>query len=221
MSVSRITTKAIVLRRVNYGEADRIIDLLTEKSGRVTVLAKGARRSRSRLAGGVEPYCINEISYIDSKKDIKVLAGSQMLSYCGDKLKSYQKIELASQPLKYATSSLDGQDLTDYYRIYSDWILGLKLNVELSTLRLWLELLDLEGLGINLSNIEPTEAYAFDKNKSSFIAEVGGAYTQDDIKLLRLASLGDKSDAIFRLNVDPQIVSRCLDLLNSQASSVV
>ena len=45
--------RAIVLRRTNYGEADRILQLLTPK-GKRSVMAKGVRRERSKLAGGIE-----------------------------------------------------------------------------------------------------------------------------------------------------------------------
>ena len=38
--------KAIVLRRTNYAEADRVLQLLTPK-GRRSVIAKGVRRERS------------------------------------------------------------------------------------------------------------------------------------------------------------------------------
>ena len=40
--------KAIVLRRTNYAEADRVLQLLTPK-GRRSVIAKGVRRERSKF----------------------------------------------------------------------------------------------------------------------------------------------------------------------------
>jgi DNA repair protein RecO (recombination protein O) len=50
------TTEALVLRRVEFGEADLIVTLLTQKLGRVSALARGARRSRRRFAGALEPF---------------------------------------------------------------------------------------------------------------------------------------------------------------------
>ena len=44
-------TEAIVVRVVDYREADRIVGLLTEREGRVSALARGARRSARRFAG--------------------------------------------------------------------------------------------------------------------------------------------------------------------------
>ena len=54
--------KAIVLKRTDYAEADRIIQLLTPQ-GRRTVIAKGVRRQRSKLAGGIELFAVSESKY--------------------------------------------------------------------------------------------------------------------------------------------------------------
>ena len=49
-------TEAIVLRSIRYAEADRILHLYTPHRGRVSAIAKGVRRTRSRFGGRLEPY---------------------------------------------------------------------------------------------------------------------------------------------------------------------
>lgn len=49
-----ITTEGIVIRRSNFGEADRILTVLTPFRGKMRVVAKGVRRITSRRAGNVE-----------------------------------------------------------------------------------------------------------------------------------------------------------------------
>jgi DNA repair protein RecO (recombination protein O) len=49
-------SQALVLRRVELGEADLIVTLFTLTLGRVSVLARGARRSKKRFAGALEPF---------------------------------------------------------------------------------------------------------------------------------------------------------------------
>ncbi len=51
-------TDAILIRSVDYGDADRIVTLLTRDLGKVAVMARGARRSRRRFAGALEPYAL-------------------------------------------------------------------------------------------------------------------------------------------------------------------
>jgi DNA repair protein RecO (recombination protein O) len=57
MSRTRVySTQAVVLRRTDYGEADRVITLLTPELGKLRVLAKGARKIASRKAGHIELF---------------------------------------------------------------------------------------------------------------------------------------------------------------------
>ncbi len=44
-----------MLRRVEYGDSDLVVTLLTEELGRVSALARGARNSRKRFGGSLEP----------------------------------------------------------------------------------------------------------------------------------------------------------------------
>jgi DNA repair protein RecO (recombination protein O) len=51
-----LKTEAVVLRSIRYGEADRIVHLYTPRWGRLSAIAKGARRSRSRFGARLEPF---------------------------------------------------------------------------------------------------------------------------------------------------------------------
>src|SRR5665811_728720 len=48
-------TDAIVLSRFDFGEADRILTLLTPDLGKIKAIAKGIRRPTSRIGGALEP----------------------------------------------------------------------------------------------------------------------------------------------------------------------
>lgn len=52
----RYTTDAIVLSRFDYGEADRILTILTPGFGKLKAIAKGIRRQKSRIGGSLEPF---------------------------------------------------------------------------------------------------------------------------------------------------------------------
>lgn len=55
-----LVTSAIVLRRVVYGEADLIVTLLGLDTGRVSTLARGARKSSRRFSAGLGPGLVGE-----------------------------------------------------------------------------------------------------------------------------------------------------------------
>ena len=50
------TTEAIVLRSLRYGEADRILHLYSRERGRIGAIAKGVRKTRSRVGARLEPF---------------------------------------------------------------------------------------------------------------------------------------------------------------------
>ena len=58
MRTSKVS--AIILKRLNYGESDRILTLFTQEQGKLTAIAKGVRRITSRRAPHLEP--LNEVS---------------------------------------------------------------------------------------------------------------------------------------------------------------
>lgn len=54
----RVKLTGIVLRVVDYGDADRIVTLLTRERGKVSAFARGARASRRRFGGALEPFTL-------------------------------------------------------------------------------------------------------------------------------------------------------------------
>src|ERR1700694_200561 len=47
---------AIVLHRLDYGDADRILTLLTREHGKLAAIAKGARRSKTRVGSSLDLF---------------------------------------------------------------------------------------------------------------------------------------------------------------------
>ena len=71
-------SKGIVLRSIRYGEADRILDLYTLDAGLVSTIAKGIRRTKSRIGGRLEPLsCVDFLAYegrtLDTITQVEVL----------------------------------------------------------------------------------------------------------------------------------------------------
>lgn len=62
MIPSTISTPAIVLRRVNYGDYDLIVTLLTLSEGRLSVMAKSAKKSVKRFGGALELFSLLNIT---------------------------------------------------------------------------------------------------------------------------------------------------------------
>lgn len=62
---SPCVTPAIVLRHWSFGESDKIISFLTEGHGKVTAIAKGAKRSRKRFVNTLESFSLVNLHFQD------------------------------------------------------------------------------------------------------------------------------------------------------------
>ena len=62
------TADALILRTYKLGEADRIVVFLTRDRGKKRGVAKGARRSRSRFVGALEPLTEVRIAYFETER---------------------------------------------------------------------------------------------------------------------------------------------------------
>ena len=89
---AKLEEHALVLRHVDYGESDVIVELLTRESGRVGLFARGARKSNRRFVGGLGPFTLLRVSFLPGKNDaLGTLSGSEALEFfdgiVGDPLK--------------------------------------------------------------------------------------------------------------------------------------
>jgi DNA repair protein RecO (recombination protein O) len=72
-----VKTEAVVLRSMRYGEADRIMHLYTPTRGRVSAIAKGVRRARSRFGGRLEPFFRLRIELHEGRSELLTVTGAQ------------------------------------------------------------------------------------------------------------------------------------------------
>jgi DNA repair protein RecO (recombination protein O) len=74
-----VKTEAVVLRSFRYGEADRILHLYTSDRGRVSAIAKGVRRVRSRFGGRLEPFFRLGIELHEGRGELLTVTGAHTI----------------------------------------------------------------------------------------------------------------------------------------------
>jgi DNA repair protein RecO (recombination protein O) len=79
MSSRAVKTEAVVLRSMRYGEADRILHLYTPARGRVSAIAKGVRRARSRFGGRLEPFFRLQVDLHEGRGELLTVTGAQTI----------------------------------------------------------------------------------------------------------------------------------------------
>src|SRR5581483_5927903 len=78
-ALSTYRDHAVILRKVDYGEADRIFTLLTRAHGKVGAIAKGVRRTESKLASSLELYTHVDVLLAKGRGELDVVAQVQRL----------------------------------------------------------------------------------------------------------------------------------------------
>jgi DNA repair protein RecO (recombination protein O) len=74
-----VKTEAVVLRSMRYGEADRIMQLYTPHRGRVSAIAKGVRRARSRFGGRLEPFFRLRLDLHEGRGELLTVTGAHTI----------------------------------------------------------------------------------------------------------------------------------------------
>jgi len=72
-----LKSEAVVLRSIRYGEADRILHLYTPHRGRVSAIAKGVRRTRSRFGGRLEPFFRLRLVLHEGRSDLLTVTSAE------------------------------------------------------------------------------------------------------------------------------------------------
>ena len=82
---------ALILQHRHYRESSELLEVFTQDYGIISILAKGVRKEKSKLAGLLQPFSVLRISYLD-KNELKVLIQAEYVTvftlqrlglYCG------------------------------------------------------------------------------------------------------------------------------------------
>jgi len=74
-----IRAEAVVLRRIDFGEADRLLTLYTREFGKLKAIAKGARKPQSRKTGHVELFMRSKF-LLAKGRDLDIVTQAEMVT---------------------------------------------------------------------------------------------------------------------------------------------
>lgn len=102
--MKNISVEAIVLSRINIGEADRLLTVFSLELGKIKILAKGSRRIKSKTASHIEPFTIGKFQLFRGKS-FYILTGAERINSCSegfDCLNSFKHISYLCELLGLA-----------------------------------------------------------------------------------------------------------------------
>lgn len=191
-----VKTSAIVLRRTNYGEADRILQLLTP-DGKRSVMARGVRREKSRLAGGIELFAICDVVITEGKGELGILTSARLAHFFQHIMQDYDRMQFAYLVIKLVNAASEMVNEPDWYDILAETLAGLDAHsVRLGVVQIWFYLHYSAMMGYELSlwhdvdgeKLSADITYRYDVGERGLRAVHGGELASEHIKLLRLIS---------------------------------
>lgn len=196
-----ISTEAIILRRVNYGEADRVVTFITAAHGQVSGYAKGVRKQKSKLAGGLELCMLSEISYFPSKRadGLATITSTRMKEFYDEVVKDYDVLQDVFSLLKIIDKASEFEESPLLFTLSVELLRGLNARNSSAAVTLWfllrLSLLLGQGLQLqsplNAQKFSNDTMYQFDYEQMGFIESENGTIMPNDIKLLKVMSVAE------------------------------
>lgn len=218
-------TLAIVLRRTNYSEADRILQFITP-NGKRSVMAKGVRREKSRLAGGIELFAICEVSIADGKGELGILTSARLIQFYSHIMEDYDRMQFAYTAIKLVSSASDMVDGPEWYDVLAEVLAGLDArSIPLAVIQTWFYLRYTALMGYELSlwhdiagdKLLPDKTYHYDVAERGLKAAQGGELTSEHIKLLRLIATRPLK-IISQIGGVNEIMNDCLSVVREHAA---
>ena len=191
-----LSTRAIVLRRTNYGEADRILQLLTPE-GRRSVMAKGVRKEKSKLAGGIELFAISDVVLGEGRGELGILTSARLVHFYNNIIGDYDRLQFGYLAISLITKASETVDEPEWFDMLSEILMALDnktIALELTQTWFYLQYANLLGHQLNM-NIDVTGAplsadkmYRYDSGEQGLVERDNGPLSADHIKVLRLLS---------------------------------
>lgn len=227
-----LTTRAIILRRTNYGEADRILTILTSEYGQQAVIARAVRREKSKLAGGIELFAVCELGLVRSSTNTDgmwTLTSSRIVTFYDQIMTDYDRLQFGYETVRQIANLSNAIAAPELYQVLDDVLAALNnLSVDLRLVKTWfyLHLARLRGGELNLwtdsNGMKLVEGanYSYDTVEGVFVyVENGGKFTTEVIKLLRLLD-ANSATLLARLNtINGEVICQALDLARIAAES--
>jgi DNA repair protein RecO (recombination protein O) len=139
---------AIVLRRMELGETDRILTLLTDRFGKIRVVAKGIRRPTARLAPHLELLAQSRLM-LSRGRELDIITGAETLDLHVGLRSDLNALGVASHCAELVDRFLaDRDENRPVYRLLGQALARLDQGAESERVARWFELAVLGEMGV-------------------------------------------------------------------------
>lgn len=195
--------------------------MLTPNQGKVRGIAKGVRKSKSRLAGGVELFSVAEIGFIRGKGELVTFVSARLVKHYDTIVQDINRTMLGYELIKLINRVTEDNPENEYYDLLCDTFVALdKKQISTDVIKLWFyaQLLKLAGHTPNLQTevdgqkLETAKTYLFSYEDMAFQGRNDAPFVSDHIKILRIAFSSHKPQILQQVNDINSLIPNCLQL---------
>ena len=218
--------ECFLLHHRPHGETSLIVDVFTKKNGKISIIAKGAKKPKSKFFGYLTPFTKLKITYT-GRSELKTLTNIDR-----DFSESTNSLSKTSYSLLYINELLIRllpKDAVheDLFQLYESFLVRIHSgeNIELTLRSFELDMLEMLGYGLDFEN-EIDKNQSIDVNKNySFIPERGfresknSNFSGRDIINIRMRNLAEVSKKHLK-HITQESIHFCLDGKNLSSREI-
>ena len=220
-----LKTQGIILQRTNFGEADRILQLLTPE-GTFGVMARGVRREKSKLAGGIELFAVSDVVLGEGKGDLRILVSARLKTFYRHILEEYERLEWGYWVIGCVRRESNDVATDEWYAMLVEVLAALdQKDVPLPLVQAWFFVRVAAVLGADLNTARDVAGtrlaadmtYRYDEHERGFVSATNGAVTAEHIKILRLLATQSLATIVHVGGLDAYMAA-CVDIARRHAA---
>lgn len=222
--MKQLVTEVIILSRTDFGEADRILTVLSPEYGKLRLLAKGVRRVKSKLAGGIELFSVSTITFVKGRGEIGTLVSTRLVKHYSHIVEDLQRTMLGYELIKQLNKTIEDEPEPEYFTLLHQAFEALDdHDIPLPVVRMWFTA-QLTRLGGHTPNLKTDEQgrklvadqlYDFDAEHMRFVTNpLDGRFNANHIKFLRLVYAGNTPQALMQVRGLGTLLRDCSPLFD-------
>lgn len=166
----------IIIKVINFQEADRIVTIFSKELGKTQFIARGSRKINSKNGGNIDLFIEGRFE-VTNKADLPLLISAQMINwfpYLRKSLAHWQIAERSAKAIMKATKDHDAHP--ELYYAFSDFLQTIvsQNNPKFFWVQFLSKLLFLSGFGINVHICQNCHEELDEKNIASHSSNFEG-----------------------------------------------
>jgi DNA repair protein RecO (recombination protein O) len=116
------STKAFVLGKKDFKEADQLVTLFTESQGKVRAIAKGIKKAKSRNVGNLEPLNLIEVMLVPGK-NLEIITQVKIINSFSGLKENLNSISLVYYLVELLERTLsENEPVPDIFQLFKEFL---------------------------------------------------------------------------------------------------